>query len=130
VDKAYSQSKPEVANTNVNNWLTKYPDLAGIFAIDGTNATGAASALQAKNLVGKVALIGYDAYKANVDLLKQGIFTAMIAQDPAQEAKLAIKAMVSQIKTGKTGIESEVVIPNVTMTQENLGETEKYTYVE
>jgi ribose transport system substrate-binding protein len=130
VDKAYSQSKPEVANTNVNNWLTKYPDLAGIFAIDGTNATGAASALQAKNLVGKVALIGYDAYKENVDLLKQGIFTAMIAQDPAQEAKLAIKAMVSQIKTGKTGIENEVVIPNVTMTQENLGETEKYTYVE
>ena len=52
VDKAYSQSQPAKANTNVSNWLTKYPDLAGIFAIDGTNAAGAAAALQAKGLTG------------------------------------------------------------------------------
>ena len=47
VDTAYSQSQPAVANSNVSNWLTKYPNLSGIFAIDGTNATGAASALEA-----------------------------------------------------------------------------------
>ena len=99
-DVAYSESNPEKAATNVNNWLTKYPNLAGIFAIDGTNASGAAAALEAKGLVGKVGLVGYDAYPDNVAKIKSGIFTALIAQDPAAEARLAIKTIVANIKKG------------------------------
>lgn len=131
VDKAYSQSQAATANTNVNNWLTKYPDLNGIFAIDGTNATGAAAALQAKKLVGKIALIGYDAYPDNVDLLKQGVFTALIAQDPAAEAKQAIDDLVQYMDSGSgDGIEHEVVIPNVVLTQDtSAADFDKYTYV-
>ena len=130
VDKAYSQSQPAKANTNVSNWLTKYPDLAGIFAIDGTNASGAAAALEAKGLVGKVGLVGYDAYPDNVAKIKSGIFTALIAQDPAAEARLAIKALVEYIKTGKTSVEKEVVIPNFAITAETSdADVAKYTYV-
>jgi ribose transport system substrate-binding protein len=99
VDTAYSQSQAATANSNVSNWLTKYPKLSGIFAIDGTNATGAASALQAKGLTGKVALIGYDAYQTNVDLIGKGVFTALIAQDPAEEARQAVDTCVRYIET-------------------------------
>jgi ABC-type sugar transport system substrate-binding protein len=129
-DVAYSASNPQTANSNVNNWLTKYPNLKGIFAIDGTNASGAAAALQAKDLVGKIALVGYDAYPANVDLLKQGVFTALIAQDPAEEARLAIKTLVEYIKNGTAAAEHDVVIPNVTL-DGNTSEDDfvKYTYV-
>ena len=132
VDKAYSQSQAATANTNVSNWLTKYPKLNGIFAIDGTNATGAAAALQAKGLVGKIALIGYDAYPANVALLKSGVFTALIAQNPAAEAKLAIDDLVSYLNNGKskTGIETAVVIPNVVLSKSTAAaDITKYTYV-
>ena len=130
VDVAYSESNPETAATNVNNWLTKYPDLAGIFAIDGTNASGAAAALEAKGLVGKVALVGYDAYPDNVDKIKSGIFTALIAQDPAAEARLAIKALVELIRNGTVPAEAEVVIPNVTLTSKTTdADFAKYTYV-
>jgi ribose transport system substrate-binding protein len=131
VDVAYSQSQPATANTNVSNWLTKYPDLNGIFAIDGTNATGAASALQAKGLAGKVALVGYDAYPGNVALIKTGVFTALIAQDPAAEAKKAIDDLVTFLQTGKKdGIEATVVIPNVVL-DKNTSDADltKYTYV-
>lgn len=130
VDVAYSASNPQTANSNVNNWLTKYPNLAGIFAIDGTNASGAAAALQAKGLVGKVALVGYDAYPANVDLLKQGVFTALIAQDPAAEARLAIQTLVAYIKNGTKPAQHDVVIPNVTL-DKNTSDADftKYTYV-
>jgi ribose transport system substrate-binding protein len=129
-DVAYSASNPQTANSNVNNWLTKYPNLKGIFAIDGTNASGAAAALQAKDLVGKIALVGYDAYPATVDLLKQGVFTALIAQDPAAEARLAIKTLVEYIKNGTAAAEHDVVIPNVTL-DGNTSEDDfaKYTYV-
>ncbi len=131
VDQAFSQSKPDVANTNVNNWLTKYPDLNGIFAIDGSNAQGAAAALQAKNLVGKVALVGYDAYPDNVKLVKSGVFTALIAQVPAAEAKQAIDDLVQVITTKKTdGIKHEVVIPNFTLTKDTSdADFTQYTYV-
>lgn len=130
-DVAYSQSKPDVANTNVSNWLTKYPDLKGIFAIDGSNAAGAASALQAKGLVGKIALVGYDAYPDNVALVQKGVFTALVAQVPAAEAKQAIRDLVKYIKTKSTaGITHEVVIPNFVITKSaTAAELKQYTYV-
>ncbi len=129
-DVAYSASNPQTAASNVQNWLTKYPNLSGIFAIDGTNASGAAAALQAKNLTGKIALVGYDAYPANVALIKSGVFTALIAQDPAAEARLAIKTLVAYIKNGTKPAERDVVIPNVTL-DANTSEADlkKYTYV-
>ena len=129
-DVAYSESNPEKAATNVNNWLTKYPNLAGIFAIDGTNASGAAAALESKGLTGKIGLVGYDAYPDNVAKVKSGIFTALIAQDPAEEARQAIKALVEYIKTGKTSIAHEVVIPNFTIDANTTdADLAKYTYV-
>ena len=130
VDVAYSESNPQTAASNVDNWLTKYPNLDGIFAIDGTNASGAAAALQAKDLVGKIALVGYDAYPANVELIKSGVFTALIAQDPAAEARLAIRTLVDFIKNGTKPGARDVVIPNVIL-DANTSEEDiaKYTYV-
>ena len=130
VDKAYSQSDSAIANTNVNNWLTKYPNLRGIFAIDGTNASGAAAAIQAKGLIGKIALVGYDAYPANVKLIQKKVFSALIAQDPAAEAKKAIDTLVD-FWAGKTsGIQKNVVIPNVVLSAAtSKADLKKFTYV-
>lgn len=131
VATGYSQSNSTKANSNVNNWLTAYPHLAGIFAIDGTNATGAAAALQAKGLVGKIALVGYDAYKNNVDLLKKGVFTALIAQDPVQEGKDALNTLVTYLKNGRkaTGIQASVTLPVIVLTKDSsAADLAKYTY--
>lgn len=132
VDTAYSQSQAATANSNVSNWLTKYPNLSGIFAIDGTNATGAASALQAKGLAGKVALIGYDAYQSNVDLIGKGVFTALIAQDPAEEARQAVDTCVKFIETkSKSGITAAVTLPNILLDKStSAADLKKYTYVQ
>lgn len=130
VDVAYSESNPEKAATNVNNWLTKYPDLAGIFAIDGTNASGAAAAIEAKGLKGKIALVGYDAYPDNVGKIKDGIFTALIAQDPASEARQAIDSIVAFLQDGTKPAQRDVVIPNVTLdANTSADDLAKYTYV-
>lgn len=130
MDVAYSESNPEKASTNVNNWLTKFPGLDGIFAIDGTNASGAAAALEAKGLAGTIGLVGYDAYPDNVAKIEQGIFTALIAQDPAEEARLAIRTIVEFIRDGKTSTPAEVVIPNVILdANTSAADLAKYTYV-
>lgn len=132
VDTAYSQSQAATANSNVSNWLTKYPKLSGIFAIDGTNATGAASALQAKGLAGKVALIGYDAYQANVDLITKGVFTALVAQNPAEEAKQAVDTCMMYLKNkSNSGITAAVTLPNIVLDKEtSAADLKKYTYVQ
>ena len=128
-DTAYSESNSQKAATNVETWLTKYPNLKGIFAIDGTNASGAAAALQSKGLVGKIALVGYDAYPANVDLIKNGVFTALIAQDPAAEARLAVKSIVAFIKKGTKPAKKNVTIANVALTKDtSAADIAKYTY--
>ncbi len=133
VDTAYSQSEPDTAARNVASWLSGYPELRGIFAIDGTNATGAAAALQDEQLVGKVALVGYDAYPANVELLRRGVFAALVAQDPAREARLAIDAIVDRLAPGSpaASAEREVTIPNVVLTPDSpIADLATYTYVE
>lgn len=133
VATGYSQSNTTTANSNINNWLTAYPKLNGIFAIDGTNAAGAAAALQSKGLVGKVALIGYDAYKTNVDLIGKGVFTALIAQDPAKEGKLAVQTLVKYIRAGgkTTGIQKSVTLPNIILDKNSsAADLSKYTYVQ
>ena len=101
-----------------------------IFAIDGTNGSGAAAALEAKGLDGTIGLVGYDAYPDNVAKIKSGIFTALIAQDPAAEARLAIKSIVEFIRDGKTSTKAEVVIPNVVLDETtSADDLSKYTYV-
>jgi len=130
VSEAYSESQPAVANTNVNNWLTKYPNLAGIFAIDGTNATGASAALQSRGLVGKVALVGYDAYSTNVALLQKHVFAALIAQQPYQEGYMAIEDVVKDLRNHSTaGIQHLVTLPNIILTPNSpTSVLTKYTY--
>ncbi len=133
VATGYSQSNSTTADSNINNWLTEFPKLNGIFAIDGTNATGAAAALQAKGLTGKVALIGYDAYKTNVDLIAKGVFTALVAQNPAQEGKDAVDTLDKYLRSGKktTGIQKDVTLPNILLDKDSsAAELQKYTYVQ
>ena len=130
VGTEYAYSQPAKATSAINTILLKYPDLAGIFSLDGTTTTGAVAALRNAKKVGTVKLVGYDAYPNEVQDLKDGVVSALIAQDPAKEASLALQYAVDKV-TGKTSnIQAKVVIPNVVMTQDNLSTTEKYTYVE
>lgn len=131
VGREYANSQPANATSAINTVLLNHPDLAGIFAIDGTSGTGAVAALRNNDAVGKVKLVGYDAYKAQVEALHEGVFTALIAQQPAREAELALeyaKAVVTG--EGAENIEKSVVIPNVVMTQDNFSETGSYMYSE
>lgn len=131
VSEAYSESVAATANANVNNWLAKYPNLKGIFAIDGTNATGASAALQAHGLVGKVALVGYDAYATNVALLQKHVFAALIAQQPGLEGKMAIADVVRYLRSGKSaaGIQHLVTLPNIVLTPASAASLiAQYTY--
>lgn len=129
VGREYANSQPANATSAINTVLLNHPDLVGIFAIDGTSGTGAVAALRNSNVVGKVKLVGYDAYKAQVDALQEGVFTALVAQQPAREAELALEYAKAKVTgEGTDKIEKSVVIPNVVMTKDNFAETGSSIY--
>jgi len=131
VGREYSNSQPANATSAINTILLNEPDLAGIFAIDGTSGTGAIAALKNSGKVGDVKLIGYDAYAAQVEALQEGVFSALIVQQPGEEAKLALEYALAQLTgEGKDDIEKTVVIKNIVMTKDNFDETGQYEYVE
>ena len=77
-------------------------------------------------------MIGYDAYPGNVALIKKGVFTALIAQNPAAEAKQAIDDLVAVLTKdpAAASIKKNVVIPNVVLTAKtSASDLVKYTYV-
>jgi len=131
VGMEYTQSQPANATSAINTAILKWPDLKGIFAIDGTSGTGAVAALRNTNTVGKIKLVGYDAYSTEVADLESGAFSALIAQDPAQEARLALQDAKAKVTgVGVSDIQASVVIPNVVMTQDNLSDTKQYQYAD
>lgn len=129
VGKAYANSQPAKATSEINAALLKYPNLKGIFAVDGTSGTGAVAALRNAGKVGTVKLIGYDAYANEVADLQAGVFSALIAQKPGDEAALALDYLVDTIHGQNTAsINRNVVLPNVAITKENFAQTSKYQY--
>jgi len=131
VDTQYHQSQPARATTITNTALLNYPDLKGIFAVDGTGTLGAVAGLRNSGRAGEVKLVGYDAYKAEVDALEEGVVTALIAQRPGEEASLAL-TYAKQVITGEgdVTIEKNVVIPNGVLTRENLEQNRHLIYTE
>jgi len=131
VDTQYHNSQPAQATTITNTALLNYPDLKGIFTVDGTATLGAVAGLRSSGRVGEVKLIGYDAYKAEIDALEDGVVTALVAQRPGEEAALALQ-YAKQVITGEGDavIEKNVVIPNIVLTKDNLEQNRHFIYTE
>ena len=128
VDTQYANSQPAAATSAVNTVLLQHPDLAGIFAVDGTSGTGTVAALRNAGLAGVVKLIGYDAYENQIADLQEGVFSALIAQRPGEMAAQALDDIVAAIRGEGDSIERQVVMPNVVITQDNFAETSQYQY--
>ncbi|MFJ6572679.1 substrate-binding domain-containing protein [Streptomyces sp. NPDC091292] len=129
VGEEYTMSQAAKATSALTTTLLKYPDLKGVFAVNGTSGTGSVAALRNTGKVGKVKLIGYDAYENQVQDLKSGVYSALVAQKPGDEAALALRNLVDTLKKQDVDkIKKDVVLPNVVMTKDNLGRTDTYQY--
>ncbi len=58
------------------------PDLKGIYTTLAPASAGAAAAIQAADKVGEVKLVAYDADPSQVEDLRNGVYEALVAQDP------------------------------------------------
>ncbi len=130
----YSGFTTSVATQYVTATLLSHPDLKLIVVADGPDAAGVVSALQAAGQAGKVQVIALDAIPPEVDALKTGAITALIAQQPAAIGAAQVDALVNYVKSHKTGAVHASArftgVPQVLITRANVnapGES-KYFY--
>jgi ribose transport system substrate-binding protein len=78
--------------------LASNPDLAGIYATDTNDAEGAASAVRAAGDAAKVKVVAYDAAPEEVQALKTGVFSGVIAQEPYQEGYRSVALLAKYLR--------------------------------
>ncbi len=82
------------------NILSAHPDIKGIYAANQQGGEGAAQALKAASLGGKVHLISFDASDPLIADLQSGTVDALVVQNPFKMGFDSLKAMVNQIRNG------------------------------
>ena len=78
----------------MENLLTSHPDLRAIFATNDQMALGAAEALAARNLTGKVSVLGIDATWEAVRAVEAGTLAGDIAMYPEQLGSRSVEAAI------------------------------------
>ena len=84
--------------TITSGLIASHPSLAGIYATDTNDAEGAASAVRAAGDLGTIKVVAYDAAPEEVQALKSGLFSALIAQEPYQEGYRAVQVLAQYLR--------------------------------
>jgi ribose transport system substrate-binding protein len=97
VAEQYSGGDRAKAMRVTEDILTVHGDLAGMFASSEPTAVGAAQALKARGLAGKVKLVGFDASEGLIQDLKAGVFAALVVQDPFKMGYEAVRTLADKL---------------------------------
>ena len=93
----FGMSDRAKAMAAAENMLTAHPDLDGVFASAEPSSVGAAQAVKARNLSGKVKLVTFDSSDGLIEALKENIIQAMVVQDPFKMGHDAVKSLADKL---------------------------------
>ena len=102
------------------NTLTANPDLKAIFVAFDPGAVAALSVVKQKNLLGKVAVVGFDAIPVALKAIQAGEMNATVRQDPARMGKEGVALILKAIKGEK--VEKKTLIPGLLITKDNVAQ--------
>jgi ribose transport system substrate-binding protein len=97
VAEQYCMSDRARALTVSENMLTANPGLDALFASAEPATVGAAQALKARNLSGKVKFVGFDSSDTIEQDLKAGVIDALVVQDPFNIGYSAVKTILAKL---------------------------------
>lgn len=78
--------------------LKVHPNLAAIYAANDTMALGAAEAVAASGLAGKVLIVGTDAIPSALDAIKEGRMAGTVDLDPATMGRLSVESVIAALE--------------------------------
>lgn len=118
-DRAKGLTMTESALASMQN----PPDV--IVAANDDMALGAMEALKARNLTGKVALIGFDALPEALAAIKAGTLTATIEQMPGGQSRGAVDTLVAFLRDGTKPAQQVTLLTPIAITKDNLDQAER-----
>src|SRR4051812_30586356 len=104
----------------MENLLTSYPDLRAVFATNDQMALGAVEAIAARNLTGKVLVVGVDATAEAVHAIEAGRMAADVALNPEALGNKAVMAAMQAAK--RPTIEKKIDTGETLVTKENAAQ--------
>jgi ribose transport system substrate-binding protein len=122
----YTDNEPAVAAQKVSAKLSSDPDLAAVFATNLNTGEGAATGLRNAGKTEQVRLVGFDASPNQVEDLRAGEVSALIAQDPATIGRQGVQQVVAAIE-GRP-VEREIQTDLIAITQADMESKSQYFY--
>ena len=98
--------------------LARYPNLAGVFGTAVNAAEDASTAFREAHVQGKIKMVGFDTADVQIKAMKEGIFQALIGQEPYVMGQIAVQQAVLAVEGKKTT--SFTGTPAVVVTPANL----------
>lgn len=117
----------ENANTVMRDLLTKYNnDIQAVFCQNDQMAIGAAQAIEAAGLTGKVLVYGCDGTSEAMEYIQQGKMTGSVYNNAEKQGQIAAMLALYAVESGSNSLSldhtPQVVIPSVLITPENVAD--------
>ena len=103
----YNENSADIAQAQTAAVLQANPDIVGMFATNLFGAVGAGNAIQNAGLQGAVEVALFDAGEENIQFLKDGVVSLVIAQKPADMGYLGVVAQIAHLR-GVTSMPARV----------------------
>lgn len=108
------------ANSIARDEIQANPDLQGIYGVDSFTGQGVGNAVKSLGKAGKVKVVAIDAEPQEIQLMKDGVIQALIAQQPYQMGVQAVDDLVTAL-TGKTSqIQRSTILGPIAVTPQNM----------
>ncbi|MBM3296964.1 MAG: substrate-binding domain-containing protein [Candidatus Aminicenantes bacterium] len=98
VQDQYAGSTTETAYQLLENLLSRFPDVEGIFCPNESSTFGGLRALQEAGLAGKVMFVGFDSSPKLLQALKEGHLHGLVHQDPVKMGYLGVTQVVEHLR--------------------------------
>jgi ribose transport system substrate-binding protein len=112
------------AKRNVEDTLTKYPDIAGLVGLYSYNTPQIVEAVRSAGKIGQVKVIGFDEDPVTLRGIADGIVDATVVQQPYEFGYQSMKGLAKVIEGDKSWIPEDglIIVPTKVIDSSNVEE--------
>ena len=124
----YNENSADIAQAQTAAVLQANPDIVGMFATNLFGAVGAGNAIQNAGLQGAVEVALFDAGEENIQFLRDGVVSLVIAQKPADMGYMGVVAQVANAR-GVTSMPARVGTGYAVITIDNVDDPDVARFI-
>ncbi|MBS7540336.1 ABC transporter substrate-binding protein [Ancylobacter lacus] len=120
----YPETSSTKAAQQVAAAIQANPDIKGVYVTHSAAAEGASAAILEAGLRGKIKLVSFDADPQQIRDLRDGVYDALIVQEPYQMGYDAVKNLAAILRgeVKKADVQHDHFLPSVVVTRANMNE--------